>query len=93
MSQHLILLRQKADEACAEAAEQNRLDSIVAFDDSVNWTNVRCVEARHWVDDLGNEGDTVIIEEAAPDATRLQAWVAEYLKQNGYANTEVVTQW
>ena len=44
-------------------------------------------------DDYDNTGYRVIIEEAAPEACKLGAFVRQYLARNGFVDVNVVTEW
>lgn len=65
-------------------------------DGAINWADLECRDVRRWIDDTGASGYTVYIEEAAPDAWALRAFVREYLAEAGFGNVgdiDVVTAW
>lgn len=76
-----------ATEQALKAAEQSGLS------DAVNWADLRAAEASITFDDVGFASSRVVIEEAAPDAHKLQAFVRQYLTKKGYRNVEVITRW
>lgn len=62
-------------------------------DGAINWGDLRCLEARHFVTDDGETGYQVIIEEASPTAANLHRFVGESLAEVGFADVEVMTSW
>lgn len=60
---------------------------------AINWGQLHCVDALRC--ESLNDGVyyEVLIEEAAPDNEKLRSFVREYLKQNGFDNIEVTTEW
>lgn len=81
-------LREAADAALTEAFAHR--DDIGG---AVNWADLRCLEARVFTTDDGETGYQVFIEEAAPDAHELQAFVGAKLREAGFPVVEVVTEW
>ena len=65
------------------------------FDEAVNWGDLGCVEARYVVNELGEEHFHVIVEEADPACSKLQAYLRDYLCDRipGTLNIEVTTEW
>jgi hypothetical protein len=84
----LSALRDAADRACDQAYQSRE-----HIDDAINWGDLACVKATKWVDDEGNEGYAVLIEEASPDATELCAYVSAKLFDAGFVDVEVLTEW
>jgi len=60
-------------------------------EDSVDWSTVRCAEARVIVDERGVRYQ-VHIRGAAPDADWLREYVRDRLSRSGW-DTEVITSW
>ncbi len=56
----------------------------------VNWGDLRCVSAELYIDDDGDCGYRVYIEEASPDAMELRDWVTKRLVESGYSGVGVV---
>jgi hypothetical protein len=86
MAYDLKALRETADKACDAAFNAN-------LDCCVNWGDFACVGAEHWVDDEGNEGYRVCIEEADPNNREMGEFITEHLVQAGYEGVEVVFEW
>lgn len=84
----LRALRAAASEACVLAVA-NRL----AIGGPVNWADLRCTEAMRSMSDQGAVSHTVLISEAAPEATALQQAVAAELARRGFHGIDVVTEW
>lgn len=61
--------------------------------DAVNWADLRCVEARAYVNELGHEGLLVVIEEVAPEAYVFHHALATALAARGFADVEVISWW
>jgi hypothetical protein len=89
--------------ALVDRAELSRLchatDEILraippgSIDGPINWADLSCVRALEWADDLGDHGVTVEIAEAHSGASKLQAYVGEKLRELGWANISVRTEW
>lgn len=62
-------------------------------DGAINWGDLRCLEARHFVTDDGDTGYQVFIEEADPAANDLHRFISKKLAEAGFAEIEVVTAW
>jgi hypothetical protein len=61
---------------------------------AINWGDLCCRDARHYVSCDGDEGYTVIVSEAAPDAGELPAAIQNGLYRLGWTeHVEVVTEW
>lgn len=80
--------------------ETNRaLDAAKAYGrdkfraDAINWGDLCCVSAERYETQNKLTGLRVWIEEAAPDATRLQTHVREWLGKKGWGLVEVSTEW
>jgi hypothetical protein len=74
-----------ANFAC-EAARVAKVNS------EVNWGDLECRAAAYVFTDKGLHYE-VQIEEAAPDAGKFQAFVAEYLEKQGFKDVVVLTEW
>lgn len=59
----------------------------------INWADFKCAGVEYVIDDSGGEFYRAIIEEAAPGCRHVIEFVDEHLKQNGYDDVEVVTEW
>jgi hypothetical protein len=68
-------------------------DSATTAHEAINWSDLRCVRVIIGVDQDDKQVTLVEIEEAAPDAWRLQQYVAHALENQGYDNIEVITEW
>jgi hypothetical protein len=81
-------LRILSERACRWAYHERR-----KIDGPINWADLGPTIVEHYEDDEGSEGDRVWIEEAAPDAYELQAFVRAYLARRGFPGVEVRTEW
>lgn len=68
-------------------------DLATTAHEAINWSDLRCVRVIIGVDQDDKQVTLVEIEEAAPDAWRLQQYVAHALENQGYDNIEVITEW
>ena len=59
--------------------------------DAVNWGDLGCVEASVVVS--LKEIYFVLIEEASPDAWEFHKFIGEYLRERGFENVRVQTEW
>lgn len=85
----LAALKRCADDATSDAEmEIGRFSG-----EAINWGDLGCTGAEYYINDYDSTGYRVIIEEAAPDACKLQAFVREYLAKNGFVDVDVVTEW
>jgi hypothetical protein len=62
-------------------------------DDAINWGDFDCVGAEFYIDNDGETGYRVRIEEADPTCTNVHKFVGAYLAERGFANVEVRTEW
>ena len=65
----------------------------VALFGAINWADLSCRQASLVVTDAGESYTEVLIEEAAPDATKFQQAVASELALAGWPDVRVVTEW
>lgn len=68
-------------------------DLATTAHEAVNWSDLRCVRVIIGVDQDDKQVTLIEIEEAAPDAWRLQQYVANALANLGYDDIEVNTEW
>ena len=84
-----IVLMSLTDAAIAEAAvHKTRFKN-----EAINWGDLRCVEARHYLNHRGEAGWQVTIEEAAPGGSLFVTFIAVYLRENGWPDVEVTMEW
>lgn len=57
----------------------------------INWGDLKCWSARRWVDQDGDWGWTVYVEEA--DSSKLGKYVDTKLSELGYPGIDVETEW
>lgn len=69
------------------------LQETKPIEGAINWSDLHCVCAECIVDDGGYVRYRVEIEEASPDETALQVWVAKALCDLLGVDVEVVTEW
>ena len=60
---------------------------------AVNWADLRCVSAELYIDDSGDCGYRVYVEEAYIDESELRDWVTKRLGESGYDGVGVVLGW
>jgi len=88
MVRRFAILRDATEKAIANAKNIKE-----DFDDAINWADLRCARVFYWVDDYGDGGFTVEIEEASPDAWELRRWIEEAIKNETEMPVEVITEW
>lgn len=88
-SYDLIALRDCADLACTAA----RTDCPDCLTQAINWADLGCHSAECYVDEFGNVGHRVWIEEADPSAYHLRDFVRGYLSRHGYESVDVMLDW
>jgi hypothetical protein len=59
----------------------------------VNWADLHCMRAEAYVDDGGNVGFRVLLEEADPENHELQIAVSQELDTRGFQDVYVETAW
>lgn len=79
--------------AATDAILRDAYASRAEIDGAVNWADLSGVAAGVMVDREGNATPTVIIEEASPNAAELQAYVRARLKERGFGDIAVQTEW
>lgn len=79
--------------SCAEDACQLAQEKRDAIPGAINWGDLGCVGARHWVDEYGTHGLSVYIEEASPGSYELQQFIQGHLVANGWTDVEVNIEW
>lgn len=79
---------------------RNDTDAVISeiehgdpINEAINWADLRCVEARCVLTDQGDQYLEVIIEEASPDAAKLQDAIRGGLERKGWEGVVVVTEW
>ena len=60
---------------------------------AVNWADFQCTCTEYYIDDLGDTGYRVVIEEAAPDNTEVAKFIADELAMYGYRDIEIRLEW
>ncbi len=88
MRKKLKKLREAADAACKKAADMPH-----RFDEAINWADLGCYAAYRVMPEEGRPFYQVWIAEADPVCPRFQAWVREQLRQAGFDEVEVLTEW
>lgn len=89
MTYELKELRRVADAATDAAFNHDWKGAHV----TVNWGDLCCVSAEHYVTEEGEEGYRVYIEEADPSNTEFQQFVSQRLEAAGFTGVEVITEW
>lgn len=84
----LKALREAGERAAREAYVHRQM-----IGGAVNWGDLHCVAALRVEDDEGRISYRVEIEEVAPDAGELQKFIHEQLKESGFPDVEVYTEW
>lgn len=86
---NLSSLRDCADLACTAA----RTECPECLVQAINWGDLGCTAAECYVDEFGNVGHRVWIEEADPSAYHLRDFVRGYLSRHGYESVDVMLDW
>lgn len=60
---------------------------------AINWGDLHCHEARRYINQRGEIGIEVHIEEASESAYELQQFIGEFLRKEGISGVEVHTEW
>ena len=60
---------------------------------AVNWSDFQCTCAEYYIDDAGNTGYRVVIEEASSDNAEIEDFIADELYMHGYNNVEIRLEW
>ena len=89
MKYNLKELRQITTRCCKLASDARHIFKSAA----VNWADFQCTCAEYYIDDLGNTGYRVLIEEAAPDNTEVVNFIDDELTMRGYTNIEIRLEW
>ena len=84
----LVALKKCAEDGCDAAFKDEDCRK-----DAVNWSDFGCIEASYFVNDDGETGLKVLLEEADPNCPNVQAFVAAWLFERGFENVEVWTEW
>ena len=79
----------KATDAACELASMN----WKAIGGAVNWADLSCAVSERFETSDGDHGFRVYVEEAAPNEQALCDFIAAELKQKGFGDVEVVTEW
>lgn len=85
----LFALRDCADYACTAA----RTECPDCLTQPINWGDLGCISAEYYVDEFGNVGHRVWIEEADPSSYHLRDFVRGYLSRHGYESIDVMLDW
>lgn len=83
----LLALRQKASDLCDAAASRDFVGA------AINWADLKCYHAEWFQGDDGEAGYRIYIDEAAPDNSEFQDWIASELATAGWCDVDVVTEW
>ena len=84
----LKMLVQVASAACDAAWHDETCKN-----EAINWGDFCCVGAEFYIDNDGETGYRVSIEEADPSCVHVHKFVSAYLSERGFANVEVRTEW
>jgi len=76
--------------ACRAACEDK---SKLLLRGAVNWANLHCIEATRSENQDGDITWSVLVEQAASDATQLQQYIARKVKESEGVDVEVRTEW
>jgi len=90
VTETLRCLREAANDACDQARE---IFEDVFETRAANWARLWCYAAHYVIPDEGDPFYEVRIAEADPACPRFQAWVREKLREAGFDDVEVLTEW
>lgn len=82
----LAKLKQDTDDAIAAARD-------ASINDSVNWGDLRCIDAYHAVNVDGDKWYAVEIEEVSPNAVRFRAFIRAQLEARGWSDVAIGLEW
>jgi len=86
----IALLKQDAQKVLSRIKESQR--TTVTVVGAINWADLQVVGVRWWEDEYGECGYTVFVEEADRDCGLGHCMETE-LKDLGWKNVEVETEW
>jgi hypothetical protein len=89
MKYNLKELKQITTRCCKLAAGAQYMFKNAA----VNWADFQCTCAEYYIDDLGNTGYRVYIEEANPDNAEIVKFISTGLTPHGYKDIEIRLEW
>ena len=89
MKYNLKELKQITTRCCRLATDARHTFENAA----VNWADFQCVCAEYYIDDLGDTGYRVLIEEANPNNAEVVRFIADELIMRGYNNIEIRLEW
>lgn len=85
---NLKVLVQLASSACDAAWHDEACKG-----EAINWGDFDCVGAEFYIDNDGETGYRVLIEEADPCCVHVHKFVSDYLASRGFEHVEVRTEW
>ena len=89
MKYNLKTLKRVTNRICESAINARETFGNVA----INWADFQCICAEYYIDDCGNTGYRVYIEEANPDNSEVKNFISEELAMLGYKEVEIVFEW
>jgi hypothetical protein len=89
MKYNLKDLKQATTDICEMAVEAR----LTFKNAAVNWSDLRCISAEYFVNDCGDSGYRVLIEEAAPDNAEIVDFIDDELSMKGYFGVEIGLEW
>lgn len=89
MKYNLKELRQITTRCCKLAIDVRHTFKNAA----VNWADFQCTCAEYYIDNLGDTGYRVYIEEANPNNEEIIDFIADELDMLGYNNVEIRLEW
>lgn len=89
MKHNLKELKQVTTRCCKLASGARRTFENAA----VNWADLQCTCAEYYIDDLGDTGYRVYVEEASPDNAEVAKFIADELALHEYKDIEISLEW
>jgi hypothetical protein len=88
-AQTFSAIRREAERAI-RAAEALIVEEFAG--EPINWSALHVNQVEYWIDDQGDSGYRVYLDEASPNCPKLAAFVSGYISQAGF-ECEVRTEW
>ncbi len=92
MTNRLEAMRVATNEALAKLTKERMAEEPFRRG-GVNWADLKCSDVEYVQSVHGEQYYRVTVDEVSPDEDELRTYVADYLKEKGFENVEVVTEW
>jgi len=62
-------------------------------DEAINWADLSFVECEYFINDEGQDGFRLLIEELSPNCYKFPTWLKGQLEDKGLKVAEIVCEW